>query len=85
MGTETIRLNSKTGQHIVKAVPVDSILKCTKTSHQDVYVHALTQTHQSTLQPGDSMLVERSTLTIWVFRKLGGNEEFWAELELASV
>ena len=82
MTTETIKLDSTTGQHLKTAITQKSILMCAKTSHQDVYVHALTDEHQHTLQPGDSMLVPEGTLTIWVFRKTGGHDEFWAELEL---
>ena len=84
MPTQTITLNSKTGQHIVKAVTQNSTLTCTKTSSADVYVNALTEKNQHSLQLGDSMFVPQGTLTMWVFRKTGGTDEFWAQLDLAT-
>ena len=85
MATQTITLNSKTGQHIVKAVTQDSTLTCTKTSHPDVYVNALTADGTHSLQPGDTSFVPKGTLTVWVYRKLGGTDAFWAKLDLTTV
>jgi hypothetical protein len=89
MGTETIALNSKTGQHITRPVLADSTLTCTKTTAPDVYTHAVstsgTTISQQTLALGDGMLVPRGNLTIWVFRKLGGDDPFGVEMELKSI
>jgi hypothetical protein len=84
MATQTITLNSKTGQHLIKAVTQDSTLTCTKTSHPEVYVSAMTDKGQHSLQTGDSKFVEKGTLTLWVFRKTGGTDEFWAQLDLTT-
>lgn len=81
MPTENIKLSSKTGQHLIKAVTADSTLVCTKTSHSDVYVNA-SQEATHALGVGDSKYVAKGTLTMWVFRKHGGTDEFWAELAL---
>ncbi len=81
---ETITLNSKTGQHLTKAVTADSTLTCVKTSHPDVYVNA-SQTSTIPLAAGDSTFLAKGTVSMWVFRKMGGNEEFWAQLELKAV
>lgn len=79
-----IKLNSKTGQHVTKAVTADSTLTCVKTSHPDVYVNA-SQAQTITLAAGDSMFFVKGTVSMWVFRKNGGTEEFSAELDLAAV
>ena len=84
MATQTISLNSRTGQHIVKAVTQDSTLVCTKASHPDVYVNALIDKGQHSLHTGDSMFVPKGTLTVWLFRKTGGTDEFWAQLDLTA-
>jgi hypothetical protein len=89
MGTEIIALNSRTGQHITRPVIADSTLTCNETTASDVYTHAISTSGssitQQTLALGDGMFVPKGTLTVWVFRKLGGDDLFGAEMELKSV
>ena len=79
-----IILNSNGKQHLITAVPKDSILKCDSVSAPDVYVAGSAgATHD--LSPGDSMLVPAGTLTLFLFRRAADGSPYSAQLELNPV
>jgi hypothetical protein len=66
------------------AVTKISVLTCVSTSGRDVYTRGITDSHQTDLRPGESMLVPVTTLTVRIFSFQTGNARFSAELSLDS-
>ncbi len=83
-----IHMDSAISQTLTRAVTAASVLTCTKTSAHDVYANAYWVTeaavHQFTIHQGDSITVpEKSTLTIWIFRKQAGQSTWTADFDLS--
>jgi hypothetical protein len=84
---DIIHLDSRVSQSSTRAVVTASTLKCTATSAPDVYAHAIWvvpgDVRQFTLHQGDGIFVPAgSTLTIWIFRKMPGDNPWTADFEL---